>query len=675
MPTVRAALESMEANLFVGREDELDEFVRWFDASVTDRGILQVTGHAGIGKTSLLRAFARAASSRDHNRIAYVDGEAITATEGDFRSAVTGEEGIAPEEFFGDRGGLLILDGMEELAPLTRWLMSELIPLLDEDVRVVVAGRRPIEPRWTPKLAVRTMELGSLEKEPAADYLGRRGVAPDVAERILGAAGGYPLALTLAADLAVQRGVTRFEKLPDWSLALQAMVGDLLKDEPELQSLVEAAAVVRQFNEPILAAVAGLDAPDEAFAALCAMSFVRPTRHGLTLHDDVRRVVLEELGWRNPERLTHLRRRARSYYSDRIRQRRSGEEWLVAERMYLWEHTAHATYFPGGEPWSMWVEAGGPDDLDELLEIQEEFVAAIAAGSLLPVLPPTEECSPEVLRAIVSLPGTEVRIARSRDGRAHGYGFTLPVSEEAMAILPGDGAIATVIREGLAGHELPSGWKDATAFYLSAAAVHGDRAGEALGALSADWFRVVLEGGVFLVCNGDEMGGQVTEALGGQRITGVGVSSVGSERPIDGFVIDIGRIGPDAWLEAVTSGLPVPPALSDDELKDELHAILVDWPNDSRLASSPLAQLAQLLSPVEEGMSSSEHLRALVRRSMVEARDDKSDLEAACRAVEIAYFERKLSHEAIAERLHVSRTTFYRMLHRAEREILSRLVN
>jgi hypothetical protein len=668
----------LEAKLFVDRQVESAEFVRWLATDTPHPEILQVIGHAGIGKSALLRAFARMAPSLGRSPIAFVDGEAISPTASEFARVVTGDEGADPAAFFGDRPALLIIDGIEELAPLTRWLTTALIPSLDQSVRVVVAGRQGVGPMWkSTAITIRTIELESLAREAAVDYLERRGVDAVVATQILGAAGGYPLALTLAADLAVQRGVTRFEKAPEWNLTLRGLVDELIQDAPDLHTLLEAAAVVHQFDESTLAAVTGLDDVGQAFAELCAVSFLRPTQHGLTLHEDVRRVVIEELEWRNRERLGWLRRQARAYYRARIRRGRSGEEWLVADGMYLWDHTLHAFYFPGGEPWSMWVEAGGPDDLDELLAIQADFATSVEAGVAL-AHPPPEECSPEMLRAIVSLPGTEVRIARSRDGHAHGYGFTLPVSQAALAMLPRDGAIATVVERGLSAdvrRDLPPTWEGSRVAYMSVAVVRGERAPEAQGALGADWFRGALRGGVFLACSGDETGAQIAAALGGVRIPEVGTSSLGPPRPLDGYVFDSGRLGPDAWLEAVTSGLPPPPVLSDEELAKELHLVLVGWRDDVRLAGSPLAPLARLLWPPEEAMSPADHLRTVVRRALAEARaDDHAELELACRALEIAYFERKLAHEAIAERLNVSRTTFYRLLHRAEREIASRLV-
>jgi hypothetical protein len=333
-------------------------------------------------------------------------------------------------------------------------------------------------------------------------------------------------------------------------------------------------------------------------------------------------------------------------------------------------------YFPAGEPSTMWVEAGGPGDIDELLAIQAEFIALIEAGAPLPALPPPEECSPDFLRAVVALPGTEVSIARSPDGRAHGYSFLVPVSQAFMGILPPNGAVATTIERGLPAdvlHNLTPTWEGSQALFMSADAVRGERAAEAFGALAADTFRAALRGGIFLGCTGDEAAANAVAAIGMKRIPGVGSSHLRPDRAIDGHVIDIGHIGPDTWFEAVTSGRPIPPVLSSEELEQELHKVLVGWNDDTRLAQSPLAQVAALLAPAD-ATTPAEGVRAMVRAALTEVRAaGTDDGKLTSRAIELTYLERKLAHEAIAERLNVSRSSFYRLLHRAEREIAARL--
>ncbi|HVM18620.1 MAG TPA: hypothetical protein VM307_01545 [Egibacteraceae bacterium] len=48
----------------------------------------------------------------------------------------------------------------------------------------------------------------------------------------------------------MQHGVRHFVEEQGWHLTLRGLVDQLVKDAPSLRSLFEAAAVVRQFDEP-----------------------------------------------------------------------------------------------------------------------------------------------------------------------------------------------------------------------------------------------------------------------------------------------------------------------------------------------------------------------------------------------------------------------------------------
>jgi hypothetical protein len=52
---------------------------------------------------------------------------------------------------------LVLLDGCEELGPLYRYLQQYLLPKLDPRVRLVLAGRHPLEERWGPDAAWRRL--------------------------------------------------------------------------------------------------------------------------------------------------------------------------------------------------------------------------------------------------------------------------------------------------------------------------------------------------------------------------------------------------------------------------------------------------------------------------------------------------------------------------------------
>src|SRR5205085_7322961 len=107
---------------------------------------------------------------------------------------------------------------------------------------------------------MRDLPLGGLSRADAATYLSRRGLRdPHALAQILHVVNGHPFALTLAADFALQAHSASLERTPAWRLAVR-MVVDRLLDEVQpaaLRDLLEAAAIVRQFDEAALEAIGG----------------------------------------------------------------------------------------------------------------------------------------------------------------------------------------------------------------------------------------------------------------------------------------------------------------------------------------------------------------------------------------------------------------------------------
>src|SRR5439155_23675835 len=102
-----------------------------------------------------------------------------------------------------------------------------------------------------------------------------------------------PLALSLAADLALQHGDIDFDVTPAWQVAVHGLVEQLLRDvgETDLRAALEVASVVRQLDEVTLLAVTGRQLDRSTFARLAHLSFVRPSERGVAVHEDVRRGV------------------------------------------------------------------------------------------------------------------------------------------------------------------------------------------------------------------------------------------------------------------------------------------------------------------------------------------------------------------------------------------------
>src|SRR6185503_1209428 len=123
---------------------------------------------------------------------------------------------------------------------------------------------------------------------------------PALRAQLVQAAAGSPLTLALAADMVLQFGIRNLATLPEWRVMVRTLVERLLRDvsDPTLRELLEVCAVVRHFDEGLLAAVTGREEIGPAFAQLCRLSAVRPAEQGLLLHEDFRRALSGDLRWR-----------------------------------------------------------------------------------------------------------------------------------------------------------------------------------------------------------------------------------------------------------------------------------------------------------------------------------------------------------------------------------------
>lgn len=177
MASIEQAAREREERSFVGRERELAAFQAWFDSEEPE--ILSVAGPGGVGKTTLLAAFARLARSGERS-VVLVDGRTVLPTREEFVAAL-GQQSLedAVAELNATRP-LLMIDAFEALGDLTRFLRDELLPPLDSRVRLVVAGRLPLASAWRRErwpIVVRTLVLERLDPDESREYLARREIS------------------------------------------------------------------------------------------------------------------------------------------------------------------------------------------------------------------------------------------------------------------------------------------------------------------------------------------------------------------------------------------------------------------------------------------------------------------------------------------------------------------
>jgi hypothetical protein len=137
---------------------------------------------------------------------------------------------------------------------------------------------------------------------------------------------------------------------------------------------------------------------------------------------------------------------------------------------------------------------------------------------------------------------------------------------------------------------------------------------------------------------------------------------------VHAHVLDVAQIGLTAWLDLVLNPRRPSVPITPEELQAELRAVLPQWRNDAGLARSSLAALAGAPADATEAQAA-EAVRRLTESALAEGRATRPENAIAYQALELAFVNRIGSHERVAERLAVSRSTLYRLLRRGEEDL------
>jgi len=259
--TVGQRIEAQSAGL-VGREAE-----RAFLHSVLgEEGPLVVFIHGigGLGKSALVEAFTAEARARAAI-VLLLDSGTIEPTPRGFLAAIssatggdmnTAADAAARLATLGDRV-VLVLDRYEVLRPIDLWLQQSFVPALQDNTRVVIAGREAPLPGWSIGMGrlFRSMPLGNLPRDDAETLLRREGVEGNDLERINRLARGHPLSLRLAASALVAGPDLDHEVTTVTAIVEELTELYLARLDPRTRQALDAASVVRRPTLSLMAAM------------------------------------------------------------------------------------------------------------------------------------------------------------------------------------------------------------------------------------------------------------------------------------------------------------------------------------------------------------------------------------------------------------------------------------
>jgi hypothetical protein len=378
--TIGDVLASQRQRRFVGRRAELELFRSAVASGTSALAVMHLHGPGGIGKSSLLEAFARTAAWCEAT-VVRLDARELVASP----SAVLDAMGRVAE--MPDDGPIvgvsvpfvLLIDSYERFVPIDDWVREHLVPRLPVDALTVLAGRTPPAPGWRSDPAwrelLRVVSLRNLDPDDSREYLAACGVDPKLHEGLIARTHGHPLGLSLCADVVMRGGELGGDALhPD-------LVGDLVRGfvdvvPDERQRIVLAAcAQARVTTEELLREILGPhDAADEAyerFSWLQELSFIEVGPDGVFPHELARDVLDADLRWRDAAEYTRIFRRVASSIRGRLRGLRGQEQQrAISDLKFLFRR------IPGvlsPIDWDAWgqhhPEPGLPDDREAVLDL------------------------------------------------------------------------------------------------------------------------------------------------------------------------------------------------------------------------------------------------------------------------------------------------------------------
>lgn len=366
---------------FVGREAELELVRSALLAAEPPFVVLHLHGPGGVGKTTLLREYARLAAEtgRPHVRL---DGRNIDPSPPGFllalRQALGLEEGSStaiipnwPSE------GVLLIDTYETLAPLDPWLRETFLPQLPGRNLVVLAGRNPPHPTWRTDIdwagLTQIRLLRNLRPEESETYLAVRGIHARQHQDVLNFTHGHPLALSLVADMLSQRDPDvpfSFQTEPD---VLQVLLERLVQEVPSFNHrlALQVCTLAWATTEELLTHLLGMDEAPALFDWLRQFSFIESGPLGLFPHDLARDVLDANFHWRNPDNYRQLKQRLTSYLHAKFLQASAAEQQRIwFDLLYLARHNPFIKpYFDWTTFHSAYAEPASTEDTPAILEM------------------------------------------------------------------------------------------------------------------------------------------------------------------------------------------------------------------------------------------------------------------------------------------------------------------
>jgi hypothetical protein len=278
--TLAGIAANEDARLFVGRRAELQRLADAAESPAAGTLAVYISGPAGIGKSALLRAFARWAEDRGIPTVlAGSEGfseaspsGALLPWQGPVRADATRRAPLTC---------LLLIDDYDRMRAEESRIREELLGRIGGGVGVVLAGRTPARRLWADApdwlATVTEMPLAALPPPEAEEFMRRLEVAdPALCSIVAGMAAGQPRLLVRSAAAAAESDWLRGAALREPRLAQLFLLERLLHPGSRRRAwraagsdeLIAAASLLPHFDRGCLIAALGRSTVERGWSSL-----------------------------------------------------------------------------------------------------------------------------------------------------------------------------------------------------------------------------------------------------------------------------------------------------------------------------------------------------------------------------------------------------------------------
>lgn len=359
VPSINDLLNMAEFHSFVGRDTELQLMQKQVTVGDKQWNILHFHGIIGIGKTALLKRFMKISSVAN---IIYLDTEKELRLPECFLDDIVNklhEHGMRNKEISIDIEKnyttfdiidylnriaekepplVLLFDSLELYKPIMEWLFESFIPNLSAKVRIILAGRESLEGMWLHVdawgLLVKNIQLKPLNKKHVYKYLATIGVEPTLRHTIAKLSNGIPFAMNLCYEFINEGG--QQIKTADFKQIISILCQTIL-DELDISTnqrfLLEAASVVEKFDKELLMHIIDQTLSYEDFEQLCNIQIITKAKEGWSIHGSIRNWIQTDFKEHSPELFSRYKKRALE-----VLHRRWAAADLIKRRSLFWEN-------------------------------------------------------------------------------------------------------------------------------------------------------------------------------------------------------------------------------------------------------------------------------------------------------------------------------------------------